>query len=49
MKTTKALLGGYAAARELCWDGVWDIERGLPQQRPLIGFAIRRELVGDTV
>lgn len=46
---TEATLLADRAARAKFWSGVWNIERALPQQPGLVGYALRREILGDKV
>ncbi|WP_291299070.1 antibiotic biosynthesis monooxygenase [Elioraea sp.] len=45
---TEARLGGDRASRAAFWDGVREVERSLPSQPGLLGYALRRELLGNT-
>jgi heme-degrading monooxygenase HmoA len=45
---TEARLGGDRAARAAFWQGVAEVERSLPSQPGLLGYALRRELIGGT-
>ncbi len=44
---TEATLGKDSAARGAFWDGVWAVERSLKDQPGLIGYSVRRELLGN--
>jgi heme-degrading monooxygenase HmoA len=44
---TEARLGGSLADRDAFWQGVRAVERDLPKRPGLIGYALRRELLGD--
>jgi heme-degrading monooxygenase HmoA len=44
---TEATLGPDRAARTAFWDGVRAVEQSLPDQRGLVGYALRRELLGS--
>jgi heme-degrading monooxygenase HmoA len=45
---TEARLGGDRASRAAFWHGVREVERSLPTQPGLIGYTLRRELLGNT-
>lgn len=44
---TEARLGGSRADRDAFWQGVRAVERDLPNRPGLIGYALRRSLLGD--
>lgn len=44
---TEATLGPDGAARAAFWEGVWTVERTLKDQPGLIGYSVRRELLGN--
>ncbi|WP_144186637.1 antibiotic biosynthesis monooxygenase family protein [Elioraea rosea] len=44
---TEATLGPDSAARSAFWEGVWAVERTLKDQPGLIGYSVRRELLGN--
>lgn len=44
---TEATLGPDRAARAAFWDGVRAVEQSLPDQRGLVGYSLRRELLGS--
>ena len=44
---TEFVMGSDRAARGRFWDQVWTVERSLKNQPGLVGYALRRELLGD--
>jgi quinol monooxygenase YgiN len=44
---TEATLGPDRAARAAFWDGVRTVERTLPAQPGLLGYALRRDILGN--
>lgn len=45
--TAAALDGADREASARFWDGVWRVERSLGRQPGLVGYSLRRELLGD--
>jgi heme-degrading monooxygenase HmoA len=45
---TEVRLGADKAARSRFWSQVWAVEKALPNQPGLVGYALRREVFGAT-
>jgi heme-degrading monooxygenase HmoA len=45
---TEVRLGGDRSQRSQFWNQVWTVEKSLPKQPGLVGYALRREIFGTT-
>lgn len=45
---TEVRLGGDGSQRSRFWNQVWTVEKSLPKQPGLVGYALRREIFGTT-